>query len=80
MSAIPPVDSLLPGQAQVRFMHQVRGLQAMAATLAAKIPICEAVQFAVNERDQPIKGLGVSVAPAHQELCDLLAFVLHQEN
>src|SRR5262249_35254042 len=76
---IPPLDSFLIGEAQIRFVQQFRALQRMAAPLATKISMGEPVQLVVHKRDQPVEGVGVSIPPAHEQLSDPLALVCHRE-
>ena len=70
MRAIPPLDAVLIGQAQVGFVQYFGGLEGVAATLAPQISIGETMQFPIHERDHPIEGLCVPIPPAHEQFGD----------
>src|ERR1019366_5440915 len=60
MGAILPLHALVIHQAQVGFIDQGRGLEAMAGALMSHVAARQAVEFVVNDGGQPAEGALVS--------------------
>jgi hypothetical protein len=71
--AILPPHARVVGQAQIGFVHQGGGLQAVASALAAHVVAGETVQLAVHDGRQCLKGALVAVAPGAEQCADVTA-------
>ena len=65
--AILPLHSTNIHQPEVDLVDERGGLEHVARTLARHVPLCEAPQFVVHEREQPLDGPGVAASPFDQE-------------
>lgn len=68
MTAIVPHSVLLACQLQIGFVDQRGGAQGLAGAPASQLRAGDAPEFVVDDRNQPIKGPGVSLLEASQPL------------
>ena len=66
-----PLDALDVDEPQVRLVHESRGLQTVPEALAGHAPSSDALQLAVDVRDQRIEGRLVATSPGQQQARDL---------
>ena len=66
MGAILPLDLSLIDQTQVRFVDQRGRLQGMIRVLPPHVAVRQAMQFALNEGQEPFEGRLIAVAPIHK--------------
>jgi len=66
LRAALPGDAILPDQPEVRFVDQCGGLQRVVRPLAAEVRHGAPSQFPVDEREQIVARLKVSVTPRPQ--------------
>ena len=67
-AAVPPVDSPLVDQAQIRFVHQRGGLQRVPATLARELAPRHPPEVGVEQPEQPLRALGLARAPGAEQI------------
>ena len=63
---------LLPEQAQIGLMYQRGGLQGVIGTLGGQQAPRHPPQFLVQNRRHFVQRGLISVAPVHQQLCEIL--------
>ena len=68
--AVLPADAPGVGQPEKRLVHQRRGLQGVAAPLAAHVPSSQAAQLRLHERRQLLERAIIAVAPRPQQFGD----------
>jgi hypothetical protein len=74
---ILPVDAILAGESDVRLVDEGGRLQCVVWPFAAQIARGAAPQLAVDQRQQCVTGLKVSMAPRSQETADCAGLVGH---
>ena len=62
---------ILANETQVGFIDQGSALQGVSGTLAIQVIVREAAKFIVDQRDQSVESLAISLAPVGEKLCDL---------
>jgi hypothetical protein len=62
---------ILAYQAQVGFIDQGGALQGVPRTFAIEVIVRETAKLVVDQRDQSVEGLAVSLAPVGEKLRDL---------
>lgn len=67
MGAILPGNRFATADPQKELVHDGGGLQRVPAALAAHLPGSNAMQFTVNQRDEPVPGILISRAPTVQQ-------------
>ena len=67
--AILPPDATNINEPEVGLVDERRGLENVARTFASHLPLCQATQFVVHEREQLLQGSGVAVPPLDQQGC-----------
>jgi hypothetical protein len=77
MPTILPVCYSGIDKPQIRFVDKCRGLEGMAAFFASHVMVSSAVEFVVDERNQPLQRLPIASAPGLQELGDFTNRLLH---
>ncbi len=73
MRTILPLHPLAVDQAQVGFMDQGRGLQAMSGSLAPHVMMREAAEFRIDDWDQVFECIVVPSGPGAQQF----TYVVH---
>ena len=68
MGAILPSHLSSVDQAEKRFVYERGRLEGMATPLARHLPADQTAQFRLHERQQPLEGLLIAVAPRPQQL------------
>jgi hypothetical protein len=68
--AVAPVEALLAGKAEIGLVNERRRLQRVPLALAAQLGCGEALELAVDERQQLFVGRGFAPPPGLQELGD----------
>ena len=71
MSAILPGGLGVTAQPEAGFVHERRGLQRLAGRFVRHFVRGESAQFFVNEREQFVRSLGVTVLDAVQDARDI---------
>jgi hypothetical protein len=59
MGAILPLHAFVVHQAHVRLIYESRRLQAVTGALASHVAPCEAAEFVIDDRGQPIECVAV---------------------
>jgi hypothetical protein len=70
VSAILPVDVLDIQQAQVRLVHQCRGLKGVAGPFPTQTPPGHTLQLLMHQRREPGQRRLVALSPGEQECRD----------
>ena len=70
LRAILPGDALID-EPEKRFVDERRALQRAIAASVAQVGHRHRLQLVVDERNEPIAGRAIALAPGHQELRDL---------
>jgi hypothetical protein len=74
----------LPGQSQVSFVHQGRGLQSVSRALLLQVMVGPGVEFVVDEGNQGFQGFSIARFPFIEQLADglggWLRHVIHSRN
>ena len=65
--AILPPDATDINQPEVDLIDERSGLENVARTLGSHMPLCQAAQFFVHERERLLPGPGVAVPPFNQQ-------------
>jgi hypothetical protein len=68
--AILPVDLLDIQQAQVRLVHQGRGLKGVAGPFSTQTPPGHPLQFLMHQRREPGERRRIALPPGEQECRD----------
>lgn len=69
---IVPMHHIPPCQAEICFMNQRRALQRMVATLTGQALPRQPAKFVIDQRKKCLPGADISVAPAYEQLGDLI--------
>ncbi len=69
--AVLPVDALHVDETQIGFVHQRRRLQAVTGALAGHATLRDAVQLAVDERNQLLERGVITAVPVHEQAGDV---------
>ena len=64
MCTVPPWDVLGIDEPQICFVDQRCGLKAVPGTLPCHATPCDLVQVPLHERNQPVEGALVALAPS----------------
>ena len=67
VGAVLPADLIDLDQAQVGFVHERRRLQRVPRPLPAHVMQREPAQLLVDQRDQPVEGIGLASTPGKEE-------------
>jgi hypothetical protein len=71
--AVPPLQRIDSGQAQVHLVHEGSRLQRVALALAAHVVMCETPQLFIHDRHELVSGGGIPVGPIGKNLGNALA-------
>ena len=71
MRAVLPLHPLVVDQADVGFVDQRRGLEAVIGSLAPHIPVGEPAEFGVHDGCQRVECAVVAVAPCTEKGTDV---------
>ena len=71
VDAVLPVDLLRANQAEIRLVDERGRLQAVANPLARHAAFGDAVQLAMNERDQLLERSVITATPVHEQAGDV---------
>jgi hypothetical protein len=67
VGAVLPADLIDLDQAQVDLVHERRRLQRVPGPLPAHVTQRDPAQLLVDQRDQPLEGIGLASAPSKEE-------------
>ena len=70
MSSVLETSWLLPGQAQISFVHQGGALQRVVGALISQVPVGQAAQFVVYQGYEGVKSFLIAGLPLSQQFAD----------
>ena len=71
VSSALPVGSLAADKPQVCLVDDGARLERVACSFAPQVPLRHSMKLVVNEGDEPIQGIPISLPPGEQQPCDL---------
>ena len=72
MCSVLPLKGSLIHQPETRLLHQFGGLKGMIRSLAGEAPARQATKFVINEGNEFLSRLAVTLTPTQEQLCDLV--------
>ena len=72
MSAVLPLNLLVPDQPEIRFVDECCGLEGVARAFAAHVMPCQTTQIPVDDLHELVCSLAISLARFTEQVRDLI--------
>jgi hypothetical protein len=66
MAPAAPLDAIELGKLEIRLVNQGRGIEGVIASLSAELPVGDAAQLVVHDRQEPVEASGTGPLTAQQ--------------